>query len=401
MELCSRRSKTRPSPESTSTLAATPSPERWKRGRKNRLTALTATPRCRPAGLDSKVFFLIATADKAGADAIFGGQSGKQFKRGGGDHPPAIEIYRGRRYFAVTDDSIGREDLRLVSLDDLRWLITEAGPKFAGEAKGESKSNKDESRSAKAFRKGAALKAAGASYEEMRDALLSDADPEVAEWAATKGLANNERELHRVYDKADDERAVRIEDFVAFMQSSAYIFMPSCDFWPGPRVDARCPPVRLVDRNGRPILDKAGEQKKVAASAWLARHAPVEQVTWAPGLPQLIRHQLINAGGWIERNNATVLNLYRPPNAQLGDASKSEPWIAHVRKVYPAEADHIIEFLAHRAQRPEEKINHALVLGGPPGVGKDTLLAPVRYAVGPWNFAEVSPSRCWVVSMDS
>jgi hypothetical protein len=131
----------------------------------------------------------------------------------------------------------------------------------------------------------------------------------------------------------------------------------------------------------------------VAASAWLAKLAPVEQVTWAPGLPQLIRHQLINAGGWIQRRNATVLNLYRPPNAQLGDASKSEPWIAHVRKVYPAEADHIIAFLAHRVQRPQEKINHALVLGGAPGVGKDTLLAPVRYAVGPWNFAEVSPQQ--------
>ena len=26
------------------------------------------------------------------------------------------------------------------------------------------------------------------------------------------------------------------------------------------------------------------------------------------------------------------------------------------------------------------------------GIGKDTLLAPLRYAVGPWNFQEVSPA---------
>jgi hypothetical protein len=33
------------------------------------------------------------------------------------------------------------------------------------------------------------------------------------------------------------------------------------------------------------------------------------------------------------------------------------------------------------------------VLGGVPGIGKDTLLEPVKYAVGPWNFEEVSPKR--------
>jgi hypothetical protein len=30
-------------------------------------------------------------------------------------------------------------------------------------------------------------------------------------------------------------------------------------------------------------------------------------------------------------------------------------------------------------------------LGGSQGIGKDTLLEPVKYAVGPWNFQEVSP----------
>src|SRR5205814_3802730 len=39
------------------------------------------------------------------------------------------------------------------------------------------------------------------------------------------------------------------------------------------------------------------------------------------------------------------------------------------------------------------KINHALVLGGKPGIGKDTLLEPVKIAIGPWNFADISPSH--------
>jgi hypothetical protein len=32
------------------------------------------------------------------------------------------------------------------------------------------------------------------------------------------------------------------------------------------------------------------------------------------------------------------------------------------------------------------------VLGGAQGIGEDTILEPVKRAVGPWNFSEVSPS---------
>jgi hypothetical protein len=87
----------------------------------------------------------------------------------------------------------------------------------------------------------------------------------------------------------------------------------------------------------------------------------------------------------------TILNLYRPPCITLGDPNKADPWLDHVRKIYPTDAAHIIRWLAQRVQRPADKINHALVLGGPPGTGKDTLLDPLKRAVGPWNFIEVTP----------
>ena len=64
---------------------------------------------------------------------------------------------------------------------------------------------------------------------------------------------------------------VGLADFVALMQSSNYIFMPSGDFWPASRVDARIPPVPPA----------AAGKKAVKASVWLARNAPVEQMTWA------------------------------------------------------------------------------------------------------------------------
>jgi hypothetical protein len=53
----------------------------------------------------------------------------------------------------------------------------------------------------------------------------------------------------------------------------------------------------------------------------------------------------------------------------------------------------IIPWLAHRRQKPGDKINHALVLGGAPGIGKDTLLEPVKISVGPWNFHEIAPKN--------
>ena len=116
-------------------------------------------------------------------------------------------------------------------------------------------------------------------------------------------------------------------------------------------------------------------------------------MTWAPGQPMLMRDRLISDGGWIERKGVTVFNLYRPPHIEPGNAAEAGRWLDHVRKVFPDDADHIVQWLAHRVQRPHEKINHALVLGGLQGIGKDTLLEPVKRAVGPWNFREVSPQH--------
>ena len=100
----------------------------------------------------------------------------------------------------------------------------------------------------------------------------------------------------------------------------------------------------------------------------------------------------VAAGGWVERRGVTSLNHYRAPLIEPGNAAEADLWVDHVHKVYPDSAEHIIRWLAHRVQRPAEKINHALVLGGSQGIGKDTLLEPAKYAVGPWNVCEISPT---------
>jgi hypothetical protein len=175
------------------------------------------------------------------------------------------------------------------------------------------------------------------------------------------------------------EEVVSLDDFLAYMPMHQYIFKPSGELWPASSINARVPPVQCGDR-------------VIPASAWLDANAAVEQMTWAPGELKLIRNRLIAEGGWIARSGLAVFNLYRPP-VLASEPGAVEPWLELAYRLFGDSADHVIKWLAQRVQRPHEKINHALLLGGAQGIGKDTLLVPVKHAVGPWNFNEVSPQQ--------
>jgi hypothetical protein len=189
------------------------------------------------------------------------------------------------------------------------------------------------------------------------------------------------------------EKGVSLDDFYAYMPGHNYIYVPTRTFWPGASVNSRIPPIKLTDKNGQPVRDKDEKQVVLSAGAWLDRYKPVEQMTWAPGLPMVIDDELVLEGVWIDRPGVTCFNLYQPPAVTPGDAAKAGKWVDHVRYVFPDEAEYIIDWLAHRVQKPQDKINHALVLGGPQGIGKDTILEPVKYAIGAWNFHEASPQQ--------
>jgi hypothetical protein len=70
----------------------------------------------------------------------------------------------------------------------------------------------------------------------------------------------------------------------------------------------------------------------------------------------------------------------RPQPAE-GDAT---PWLKHVERMIPEsfEREHFLNMLAYKLQNPRAKINHALLIGGHPGSGKDTLLAPFFWSIG-------------------
>jgi hypothetical protein len=193
--------------------------------------------------------------------------------------------------------------------------------------------------------------------------------------------------------KFTDALPVTKEHFVADMETHSYIYLPTRKPWPGASVNARIRPVALLDADGRPVLDSKKKPKRIAASEWLDKNRPIEAVTWAPGEPMIIKDRLVALGGWFDHPGASMLNLYRPPTIIPGDPNDVGPWLGHLRKVYPNDADHIIRWFAYIVQHPETKPNHALFFGGGQGIGKDTLLEPLKRAVGPWNFVEVSPQH--------
>ncbi len=203
-----------------------------------------------PSKTGAKIFFIFASEDMPRLQAAMGTKFGKQFKRGMGKHPPAIELHLGNRYFAVTEQLLDGmpHELRHIDADTILDLIQRVGPEFAGKASpppgaeyadgdpddcdggpdhgdsdpdlmarieaaclrkrwlakrwnGDWSGIADQSGSGRAFTLGAALKRAGFSCEDMIAALLMHSD--TRDWASTKGKADNQRELLRIWEHVE------------------------------------------------------------------------------------------------------------------------------------------------------------------------------------------------------
>lgn len=189
----------------------------------------------------------------------------------------------------------------------------------------------------------------------------------------------------------ETKSGLTIDDFRAHMPTHQYIHIPTNEPWPAQSVDSRLEPVLVVDKNGLPKLDRKGNPVKEKPSKWLDRNRPVEQLTWAPGYPKIIEDKIIREGSMTPFQGNTIYNLYQPPECPPGSPDEAMPWRDLIAQIYPDDHLHIINWFAHQVQHPSEKTNHALVLGGAQGIGKDTILEGVKTAVGHSNFKEASP----------
>jgi len=91
------------------------------------------------------------------------------------------------------------------------------------------------------------------------------------------------------------------------------------------------------------------------------------------------------AGGdvFVTRDGQQYGNRWRDarPKPVPGDVSR---WLTHLERLIPIEfeREHLLNVMAHKVQFPGHKINHAILMGGTHGSGKDTLFAPFFWAIG-------------------
>ncbi len=164
----------------------------------------------------------------------------------------------------------------------------------------------------------------------------------------------------------------QFSDFFAYQPKHEYIHRPTGMMWPAASVDTL-----VGGKMNREMLDLT---------------VPVHALAWAPGRPE--RFQWRDLDPTNEKAAACwVYNKYQAPREprNAGDVSL---WLNTLRRLYPKDAHHILMYLADAVQNPGAKTNHALVLGSRVhGIGKDTLLIPLHWAVGAANYRTIKPSE--------
>jgi hypothetical protein len=100
-------------------------------------------------------------------------------------------------------------------------------------------------------------------------------------------------------------------------------------------------------------------------------HKKVDKLDYAPNKPRIFTEK-----------NTMYGNTWYKGDEMEGAPGDISVWFEHFDTLgWTNYRDHIIKFMAYTLQKPEKKINHALVLGGREGIGKDFLLYPLMKAM--------------------
>jgi hypothetical protein len=204
----------------------------------------------------------------------------------------------------------------------------------------------------------------------LRDTLLSDimagalsklAPSDVFTDVAAQRVAEVElRELSRL------DRAEWVKKFAYVMPDDAYFDLDTRQTIARKTFNALFRHVACASMHGK--------HPKVDASIWLDEQRPqaLAGLTYAAG-----DNTLLQRAGQLYGNRWTDARIQ-------GTGGGVAPWLRHLERLIPVpeERNHLLDVMAHKYQKPTIKINHAILLAGDPGVGKDTLLAPFFVAVG-------------------
>lgn len=105
-----------------------------------------------------------------------------------------------------------------------------------------------------------------------------------------------------------------------------------------------------------------------------------ERIEFMPGEPEIAH----------DSDGCRVLNLWRPPPWVIDEkAEEPKVFLEHLAYVLDDDAaaiEHVLNFLAHLVQKPQERVGHALLITSEAkGIGKSTLGTVVRRLVGEQN----------------
>ena len=148
-----------------------------------------------------------------------------------------------------------------------------------------------------------------------------------------------EAEAERARHRAANSNGVSLDDFYAYMPMHVYIFIPTRALWPASSVNARIPPI------------KVGADREIKASTWIDQNRPVEQMTWAPGLPEIIEDRLLYEGGWLDQPGLRCFNQYLAPAILPINTRRDDHSLDHVRLVFSQEVENLVSSCSTRVQR--------------------------------------------------
>ena len=210
-----------------------------------------------------------------------------------------------------------------------------------------------------------------------------------------------ERAAARAAAHADEIEARKYEDFIYDKQSERYWNVRNGMQFSDKSVDSNLP-----KSEWRLVLDEKGKEKVVPPRVSLKEQdlgSVVDGAVWWPGMPMFLEGYVASPEFGIKRDpKGRLWNRYDAPTLAAGRPEGAAVWVDLVRKLYPDDADTFLDYCAHMIQRPEQKCNWAVVLSGEQGIGKDSLLQPLREALGHWNVGDASPDavmsayRPWV-----
>lgn len=232
--------------------------------------------------------------------------------------------------------------------------------------------------------------AKGRGHDEIMREAFYDLSQENAESQRTLGTI-----VHKAIENGWVPKVgeTPIEQFVYFAPANDYIYRNTVEHWVAASVDRAVSPVNV-------------EGKIMKASEWLARNALATSMTSDPNYEEdMVKGFDCRQGEMVPMTGAACFNAYRRPDLSLlgeGEARRATRFVEHVQRVFPGpspkpgqstDADQLLDYLAHRVQKPGEKPRFAILMAGEQGTGKDTCIEFVKPAIGYHNIEDIEPAQ--------